>query len=394
MRPIVSGTTLRWLGGNNYITGQPGTAGIILESEGHPLMDSGYNVVSVGNSDYMQGTISRVLYMKVNNWYDDPPQSEKFDITGENIDYSEYFDGQSLPGTDYYELNQIGFGYYDTVYVKEIGGDNLTAEQIFILAYRKEMERKFVEAIVLYKNVISTYKTSNYAVSSVSRIFNCLEKSKAGNNAYNAVKTYYDGLKNSITYPVQIRELAEDLAIKAKVRMGFIEDAISDYQTIINNNQNNPKGIHAQVNKLVLMNMNNGGDNMLIGNKMQKESYIADLLSLITGKKIQAENKITNNIPGQFKLYQNYPNPFNPKTSIKYDIPVGTRHGVFVQLKIYDITGKEILSITELKQAGGYSFIFDGTNYASGLYLYRLEVRQAGSSTGNYVETKKMVLMK
>jgi hypothetical protein len=94
-----------------------------------------------------------------------------------------------------------------------------------------------------------------------------------------------------------------------------------------------------------------------------------------------------NEIPIEFKLYQNYPNPFNPITTIKYDIPVGTRHGVFVQLKIYDITGREVFGINEYKQAGSYSVTFDGTNFASGLYLYRIE-------SGNFVETKKMVLIK
>ena len=91
----------------------------------------------------------------------------------------------------------------------------------------------------------------------------------------------------------------------------------------------------------------------------------------------------SNIVPDKFVLYQNYPNPFNPKTSIKYEIPKEAQ----VILRIYDITGREILQTTEYKQAGSYSYTFDGTNYASGLYLYKLE-------TGNYVETKKMLLIK
>jgi hypothetical protein len=95
----------------------------------------------------------------------------------------------------------------------------------------------------------------------------------------------------------------------------------------------------------------------------------------------------SNIVPNNFFLYQNYPNPFNPKTTIKYDVPVGTRLGVFVQLTIYDITGRELINVTEFKQAGSYSYTFDGTDYATGLYLYRIE-------SDNFVETKKMVLMK
>jgi hypothetical protein len=99
---------------------------------------------------------------------------------------------------------------------------------------------------------------------------------------------------------------------------------------------------------------------------------------------------ISSEFPLTFKLYQNFPNPFNPKTTIKYDLP---KDG-FVTFKVYDILGREIYSVTEHKSAGSYQITLDGSNYASGLYFYRLEVRQAGSSTGNFVETKKMVLIK
>ena len=82
-------------------------------------------------------------------------------------------------------------------------------------------------------------------------------------------------------------------------------------------------------------------------------------------------------------MYQNFPNPFNPKTTIKYDLP---KDG-FLTFKVYDVLGKVLYSTIEYNHAGTYIFTFDGTNYASGLYFYRLE-------SGSYVETKKMVLVK
>jgi hypothetical protein len=88
-------------------------------------------------------------------------------------------------------------------------------------------------------------------------------------------------------------------------------------------------------------------------------------------------------IPAEFKLFQNFPNPFNPKTTIKYDLP---KDG-FVTFKVYDVLGKELYSVTEHKSAGTYQITLDGTNYASGLYFYRIE-------SGSFVETKKMVLIK
>jgi len=93
--------------------------------------------------------------------------------------------------------------------------------------------------------------------------------------------------------------------------------------------------------------------------------------------------QFSNEIPKSFSLSQSYPNPFNPTTSIKFDIPKAGN----VSLKIYDITGKEVYSINEFKSAGRYEFTFDASNYASGLYFYKLE-------SGMFSETKKMVLIK
>ena len=88
--------------------------------------------------------------------------------------------------------------------------------------------------------------------------------------------------------------------------------------------------------------------------------------------------------PNQFDLYQNYPNPFNPTTSIKFTIPKYD----FVTLKIYDLLGREITTlVNEAKLPGVYEVEFDGTNLASGIYIYRLK-------SGGYTASKKFVLMK
>lgn len=96
-------------------------------------------------------------------------------------------------------------------------------------------------------------------------------------------------------------------------------------------------------------------------------------------------NGIVNNIPKEFSLYQNFPNPFNPSTVIKYDLPKDVK----VTVKIYDLLGREvaILVNNEFKNAGRYDLIWNAGNYASGVYIYRLEAE-------DYTSTKKMVLVK
>ena len=85
-----------------------------------------------------------------------------------------------------------------------------------------------------------------------------------------------------------------------------------------------------------------------------------------------------------FELKQNYPNPFNPSTVITYTVAERGR----VNLKIYDILGREVATlINEEKPAGQYNVKFNAANLPSGVYLYRLQA-------GENVQTKKMILLK
>ncbi|HEY5534885.1 MAG TPA: T9SS type A sorting domain-containing protein [Ignavibacteria bacterium] len=96
------------------------------------------------------------------------------------------------------------------------------------------------------------------------------------------------------------------------------------------------------------------------------------------------QNNIVNNIPKSFELSQNYPNPFNPITTIKYALPKNE----FVTIKIYDITGREIIQlVNEYKQAGYYSVNFNGSNLASGVYFYRIQA-------GDFMGVKRMIMIK
>jgi hypothetical protein len=86
----------------------------------------------------------------------------------------------------------------------------------------------------------------------------------------------------------------------------------------------------------------------------------------------------------QFTLEQNYPNPFNPSTVISYELPVGS----YVTLKIYDIIGRELLTLVSQPQTQGrHTAILNGNMLQSGVYFYRLQSNAMSI-------TKKMVLLK
>ena len=103
----------------------------------------------------------------------------------------------------------------------------------------------------------------------------------------------------------------------------------------------------------------------------------------------EVEVSFTKSLEKEFVLHQNYPNPFNPTTTIKFTIPFSGRdQGESVRLTIYDILGNEIATLLEeRKQPGKYRIEFEGGDLSSGIYYYTLE-------TGNFRETKKMLLIK
>lgn len=91
-----------------------------------------------------------------------------------------------------------------------------------------------------------------------------------------------------------------------------------------------------------------------------------------------------NIIPGSFSLEQNYPNPFNPATTIGYKLPKNS----FVSIKIYDLTGKHLLTlVNENKPAGTHEISFNASGLSSGVYFYVL-------NAGDFTQARKLVFLK
>ncbi|MGE5811262.1 MAG: Omp28-related outer membrane protein [Ignavibacteria bacterium] len=89
-------------------------------------------------------------------------------------------------------------------------------------------------------------------------------------------------------------------------------------------------------------------------------------------------------MPNEYSLEQNYPNPFNPLTNFEFQVA----DMVFVSLRVYDLLGREItVLVDEVKPAGNYKITFNGSNLASGVYLYKM-------AAGNFIQTRKMILLK
>jgi len=99
----------------------------------------------------------------------------------------------------------------------------------------------------------------------------------------------------------------------------------------------------------------------------------------ITGIKDNKTGQIKN-----YELFQNYPNPFNPNTNIDFYLSGRT----YVRVLIYDTTGRIVETLSNrMLEKGFHSILFNGQNYSSGLYYYKIE-------TDEWTASKKMILLK
>ncbi len=137
------------------------------------------------------------------------------------------------------------------------------------------------------------------------------------------------------------------------------------------------------------------GDRILFGSNWRQQveidtsidSYILDFRKLVNVN----DDRI---LPTEVMLGQNYPNPFNPTTN--FELRIGNfsakggsaSGGEFVSLKVFDILGREVATLVdERRQPGVYTVRWEASALPSGVYFYRL-------NAGNFVQTKKMILMK
>lgn len=97
-------------------------------------------------------------------------------------------------------------------------------------------------------------------------------------------------------------------------------------------------------------------------------------------------------IPEKFEINQNYPNPFNPSTTISYELAAQST----VSISIYDELGRVVQTLVNSTQnAGRYQISWDGTNFSSGIYFYKISaVSTNAGGAESFSKTKTMVLLK
>ncbi len=118
------------------------------------------------------------------------------------------------------------------------------------------------------------------------------------------------------------------------------------------------------------------------GNIANQSNYIYSIYANYeSSSSVKDRNK---NLPSTFALYSAYPNPFNPITNIEFYIPTESK----IKLQIFDVKGKLISTLVDKRmRKGKYKTVFNATNLASGVYIYKLQ-------SGNFSVSKKLILLK
>ena len=133
-----------------------------------------------------------------------------------------------------------------------------------------------------------------------------------------------------------------------------------------------------------------------VDSSLKESTYSQELTATVRDQSTDCYDR-ENELANKYFLYQNYPNIFNLSTTIKYSVPnvVNTKSlpthkqaTLTIKLTVYDVLGKEVAILVNVKQnPGNYKVNFDASLLSSGIYFYQL-------TAGNFIQTKKMVLMK
>ncbi len=356
----------------------------------------GYWVLSK-NSFSVNSTVSSVA-LSSDNTFSIPLHTGFNIITNPFIKSVSWTDIQNMNGLSSNQIlsdwngtlwdNAIQMVPYKAYYFKNTNGLNALKIPYNFTAAKVSTERP-QKAVVYPSNFIKLSLLLDKQVRSYTVAgFNSSAKEDYDNLDYFAPPGYFD----------QIRINIEDQKISDPYKQLSV-----DYRPSINKGQSfdlKIKNTTKQTVKLIADGINNFENyevylldknlNKFYNLKVQNEINLSPVhekydYQLLIGNENYINNIKKGDVPTEYAMYQNYPNPFNPVTLIKYKIP---DNNTFVELKVFNILGKEIKTlVNDVQDSGIHEVEFNASTLSSGVYFYTFKA-------GSYSATKKMIFMK
>jgi polyhydroxybutyrate depolymerase len=258
--------------------------------------------------------------------------------------------------------------YDDGMHFDENPNDNIWGNAKLLSGWEEDIYKVDIYTQDFSLGTIHKYRLLNYFTTTGPVVFVDYEIQRGENFFTLQYSLRNDGSTNTATAVTAVVTTIDTNVTNSPGTLGFGNIAPGEVKStsfgLRYNTQNNPSSIDFIVH--IFSN----------GNFFWSDSFTVDIVTGI------AENETT--LPIEYALKQNYPNPFNPSTRIKYSIPQSSN----VVIKVFDILGNAIATlVNEEKSVGIYEVEFDATGISSGVYFYTL-------TAGNFVETKKLVLLR
>jgi len=299
-----------------------------------------------------------------------------------------YWGDNLTPETDLFPSDAY---MYDPQWVLREGSRG-TVSEMFAEAKVYEEEDNYVQAELLYKQIISEFPDSEFTPASAKQLFSLETRSDKN---YSELKTYYETEPNLITDD-ELEKLSNEMSNYCEVRLENYETAIDYYEDIIIDPPTQQDSIFAVIDAgYTYLIMEDEGRSTFVGKipelKPKSSEQFAEkrdeLISLLF-----AGSESDNEVPEIYKLalYSNYPNPFNPETTMSFSIPSESN----VNLSVYNIKGQKVATLAnDTFEKGKHELIWSGkdsnnNSVATGVYFYKLDVN------GKTQAVKKCLMLK
>ena len=379
-----------WGRGNNKIKNNTGS-GISASYMSNLYLGSspygGYNSICNNTGTELSAYYNCAVTAQLNWWGAYPPNSSEFYPYQSTIDYTNALPTDPNPDPEQGMVRGPN-GISNSSTINSVKSD-------LEKAYNLQLDGKFAEAIAMYDSFINANSTDSKSALALVRIDECYKlsgKEGAANYLDNMIKTKAN--KNNELDVVSL-ELKNQYLIQDK----RFEEAVTNFNKLAETYKTN-KDVekHSLFNAgYVYLTYLNDYKNASVkfaelaakypDDELVSESeYLLGNLDANNRQNLASPNIYQSDlpVPTDYALDQNYPNPFNPSTTITYQLPKSGN----VTLKIYDMLGKEVMTlVNEQKEMGRYSVQFNASSLASGMYVYQLRAN-------DYTSTKKMLLLK
>ncbi|HRP91981.1 MAG TPA: T9SS type A sorting domain-containing protein [Ignavibacteriaceae bacterium] len=335
-----------------------------------------------------------------NYWGTTTPTGSRFGIATNFTPYTNSLCAISGGGAEEKILLKTSSGIVvDTIYSAEGVPENLTTlEIIYSEADNLFATGNLTQSKPIYEQIVNANYTTEEKLPAYNKLYTIANLNGADETYFNSLQSIFNDIANTETDTL-LKKIYNQNAIKCDLSKQEYLTAINKFDNIIQQNPNSEEAVYAEID-IITTALNLDTTNSQLG-KMGNGKYLvkgtSDYLTKLNNI-LQSKFGINSEegkqiIPKEYSLYQNYPNPFNPTTTIKFDIPASlnpSQGGTLrnVTLKVYDILGREIVTLVdEPKNEGRYEVIFNASSLASGVYIYKLQA-------DDYINSKKMLLVK